>query len=306
MKIVDSDAFLDMPLSTQCLYFHLNMRADDDGFVGNPKRVMKVIGASEDDLKLLIVKKFVLTFENGVIVIKHWRMHNTLSKNRYHETQYIDEKLLLRIKQNGSYSLNNRDIINDIGGVEPARIQLNQGLIEDERQIKDEQTANERRTSGEQTANERRTNGEQVANKRRTNGEQTANADLDLDLGLDIDIYKNTTYSCAEPNKSATTQHVISIILNDKSLYPIFQKDIDEWRILYPAVDIIQELRKMKGWCDSNPTKRKTKRGVRRFINGWLSRKQDRGHVNSESTRKNDTTNVQDPYADGLEQRLDE
>ena len=94
MKIVDSDAFLDMPLSAQCLYFHLNMRADDDGFVGNPKRVMKIVSASEDDLKLLIMKKFVLAFDGGVIVIKHWRMHNTLSQNRYHETQYLDEKSL--------------------------------------------------------------------------------------------------------------------------------------------------------------------------------------------------------------------
>ena len=71
-----------MPLSTQCLYFHLNMRADDDGFIGNPKRIARLIGSSEDDLKLLIVKKFVLTFENGVIVIKHWKMHNTLQNDR--------------------------------------------------------------------------------------------------------------------------------------------------------------------------------------------------------------------------------
>lgn len=113
MKIVDSDAFLDMPLSTQCLYFHLNMRADDDGFIGNPKRIMKVIGASEDDLKLLIAKSFILVFENGVIVIKHWRMHNTLSKRRYHETQYIDEKSDLLLKKNGSYSLTSGDSIDD-------------------------------------------------------------------------------------------------------------------------------------------------------------------------------------------------
>lgn len=105
MKICDSDAFLDMPLSTQCLYFHLNMRADDDGFIGNSKRIVRLVGASDDDLKLLIAKRFVLAFEDGVIVIKHWRMHNTLSQNRYHETQYLEEKEMLRIKENGSYSL---------------------------------------------------------------------------------------------------------------------------------------------------------------------------------------------------------
>ena len=113
MKIVDSDAFLDMPLSTQCLYFHLNMRADDDGFIGNPKRIMRLIGSNDDDLKLLIAKRFILVFDNGVIVIKHWRMHNTLSHNRYHETQYIDEKSSLKLKQNGSYSLTSGVEIDD-------------------------------------------------------------------------------------------------------------------------------------------------------------------------------------------------
>lgn len=105
MKIVDSDAFLDMPLSTQCLYFHLNMRADDDGFVGNTKRIMRTIGASEDDLKILLAKRFLLSFDDGIVVIKHWWMHNTLMKDRYHETVYVDEKKSLGIKQNKAYTL---------------------------------------------------------------------------------------------------------------------------------------------------------------------------------------------------------
>lgn len=105
MKIVDSDAFLDMPLSTQCLYFHLNMRADDDGFIRNPKRIKDMIGASEDDLKLLIAKRFVLVFEDGVIVIKHWRMHNTIQKDRYTPTAYQEELSSLFVKKNKAYSL---------------------------------------------------------------------------------------------------------------------------------------------------------------------------------------------------------
>jgi len=104
MSICDSDAFLDMPLSTQCLYFHLNMRADDDGFIGNPKRIARLIGSSEDDLKLLIVKKFVLIFENGVIVIKHWKMHNTLQNDRCTPTNYQDELKQLDIKKDKSYT----------------------------------------------------------------------------------------------------------------------------------------------------------------------------------------------------------
>lgn len=103
-KIIDSDAFLDMPLSTQALYFHLNMRADDDGFVNNPKRIQRTIGASEDDLKLLFAKRFVIGFESGVLVIKHWRMHNTLRKDRYNPTQYQEELALLDVKDNNAYT----------------------------------------------------------------------------------------------------------------------------------------------------------------------------------------------------------
>lgn len=103
-KIVDSDAFLDMPLSTQCLYFHLNMRADDDGFVNNPRKIQRMIGASDDDLKLLIAKRFIFGFESGVIVIKHWRMHNLIRKDRYHPSQYQEELMTLGIKDNGSYT----------------------------------------------------------------------------------------------------------------------------------------------------------------------------------------------------------
>ena len=126
MKIVDSDVFLDMPLSTQCLYFHLNMRADDDGFIGNPKRIMKITGASEDDLRLLIAKRFVLTFEDGVIVIKHWRMHNTLSRDRYAETSYTDEKKMLLLKDNGSYSLTGGNPIDDTRLIERSGRQTQQ------------------------------------------------------------------------------------------------------------------------------------------------------------------------------------
>lgn len=104
LSIVDSDAFLDLPLSTQALYFHLNMRADDDGFISNPKKISRTIGASEDDLKLLIMKRFVLVFEDGVIVIKHWRMHNTIQKDRYKKTNYIDDLKQLSIKENGAYT----------------------------------------------------------------------------------------------------------------------------------------------------------------------------------------------------------
>jgi len=104
MQIVDTDAFLEMPSTTQNLYFHLGMRADDDGFVDNAKKIMKIIGASDDDLKILFSKRFIIGFENGLIVIKHWKIHNYIAKDRYNETAYLDEKKKLFVKKNGSYT----------------------------------------------------------------------------------------------------------------------------------------------------------------------------------------------------------
>jgi hypothetical protein len=105
-KITESDAFLDMPASTQALYFHLNMAADDDGFVNNPRKIQRMVGSSDDDLKLLIAKSFIIIFESGIIVIKHWKMHNYIQSDRYKPTDYIDEKSMLELKKNKAYTMN--------------------------------------------------------------------------------------------------------------------------------------------------------------------------------------------------------
>lgn len=105
MSIVDTDAFLDMPQSSQLLYFHIAMRADDEGFVGNPKKIMRMIGSGDDDFKVLCVKKFLIPFDNGVCVVKHWLMHNTIRMDRFNPTTYQTEKAQLMIKENKSYKL---------------------------------------------------------------------------------------------------------------------------------------------------------------------------------------------------------
>ena len=102
--IIDSDAFLDMPLSTQALYFHLGMRADDDGFVNSPKKIQRAVGAAEDDLRILISKNFIIPFESGVVVIKHWNINNYIQNDRYHPTTYVEEKSMLHQKENRAYA----------------------------------------------------------------------------------------------------------------------------------------------------------------------------------------------------------
>lgn len=115
MKIVDTDAFLDMPQSAQLLYYSLAMRADDDGFVSNPKKVMRMVGSQDDDYKILSAKKFIIVFESGICVIKHWLIHNLIRTDRYIATQYTKEMQMLIVDQKTKkYSLNERGIPNVI------------------------------------------------------------------------------------------------------------------------------------------------------------------------------------------------
>ena len=105
LSVTDTDKFLEMPTSTQALYFHLSMHADDDGFVSNPKAIQRIVGASPDDLKILESKQYIIVFGTGVIVIRHWRINNYLRGDRYTPTTFTEEKSKLEIEENGSYQL---------------------------------------------------------------------------------------------------------------------------------------------------------------------------------------------------------
>ena len=125
--VIDSDAFIEMPLSAQALYFHLSMRADDDGCVNNPRRIRNDVGAAEDDLKLLIAKRFVIIFESGVVVIKHWRIHNYIQSDRYKPTVYLKEKGSLMVCANKSYT----ECIHDVSNADTqVRLELGKDSLE--------------------------------------------------------------------------------------------------------------------------------------------------------------------------------
>ena len=104
LDVIDTDLFLEMPQSSRLLYYELCMRADDDGFVSSPKKIQKMVGCNEDDFKVLISKKFLIPFDTGVVVIRHWKIHNYIQKDRYKETIYLDEKKQLNQEKNGSYT----------------------------------------------------------------------------------------------------------------------------------------------------------------------------------------------------------
>lgn len=104
IDIVKSDAFLDMPVSSQLLYFHLGMEADDDGFISNAKSIARMLSSSEDDIKILLAKRFLLMFPSGIVVIKHWKINNYIQSDRYTPSKYTEEKKALTTKENGAYT----------------------------------------------------------------------------------------------------------------------------------------------------------------------------------------------------------
>jgi hypothetical protein len=139
--IIDSDAFLDMPCSTQSLYFHLSMRADDDGFINNAKKIQRMIGCADDDLKILMAKNFVIPFESGVCVIKHWKIHNLIQKDRYKPSVYIDEKAKLSLKNNNVYTMETQ-CFQDVAKVE-AQVSLGKAsLVKASKPIRDKSLDN--------------------------------------------------------------------------------------------------------------------------------------------------------------------
>lgn len=218
--IIDSDAFLDMPVSAQALYFHLAMRADDDGFVNAPMKIQRIVGASTDDLRLLAAKRFILVFESGVIVIKHWRIHNYIQNDRHKDTLYKEEMDTLVLDEKKAYTERDKHPCIQNGYRMDTQVRLDKDSLDKVRLVED--------------------GGESIS---------------------------------PPPAEDKT---VISLPLNDGSEYPITQEQIDKWRELYPAVDVVGQLRKMVGWLDSHKERRKTKRGINAFVTGWLGKEQDR------------------------------
>lgn len=234
--VVDTDRFLDMPVTSQALYFHLGMRADDDGFVSSPKKIIKIVNCTMDDFRILITKGYVIPFNSGVVVITDWKTNNFIRSDRHKPTQYQEEKALLTV-ENGVYSL--------AGGV---------GIPYDN----------------------------QLVDQRYTQ----------VRLGKDsIDKYSILKDYCPEleapeapegqqnqsEEESKEEKSGILLPLVDKTNYDVPLSKISLWSEAYPAVDVRAELKKMIAWLDANPKKKKTPRGIARFITGWLEREQNRG-----------------------------
>lgn len=237
-KITQSDPFLSMPASSQNLYFHLAMDADDDGFVNRPKAIMRMINANDDDMNILITRKFIIPFnvqnENELVsmvcVIKHWFIHNTIRADRKKDTTYIQQRDMLYLNDNGSYSLKSD---------EKSLLQPSDNQVSDR--------------------------GLHRLDKNRLDKNRL---DKDKDLLFSFVIQNELNWDL------------------DSSYYKKLKKT-------YKDVDVDMELNKMQMWLISNPTKRKTASGMKRFINSWISRVSD----NQSKQDKNAVVNEMPVYS---------
>lgn len=231
--IIDSDAFLDMPLSTQALYFHLSMRADDDGFINNPKKIQRMIGASDDDARILTAKNFIIPFESGVVVIKHWKIHNYIQSDRYKPTSYIEEKNQLEFKVNKAYTLkDNRsdtECIHDVYTLD-TQVKLDKVKLD-----------------------------------------KSYNEDSLEDNKLSSRSSSFVPPPSDEKGETAAESQKIFInfpLLGGKSV-DIPESWCDEMQSLIPSsVNIREEIMNAKRWCLSHPSK--MKKDWKRFLNNWF------------------------------------
>lgn len=226
-KVTDDDNFMALSSSAQALYLHLSMSADDDGFSNQVSISMFKAHASIQDLQALLEKRYIYQFENGVIVIKHWRMANALRKDRYSPTAFQEELAQLGVKENGAYT-----------------------WLPD----------------GCQTVAER------VPQDRL--GE--------VRLGKDSIGEDSIEDVCTEPLQSSapeTAMNAPGIPITGGVEWRPTVDELNEWIKFYSAVDVIRELGRMRIWCQNNPDRKKTARGIRRFVTTWLDKEQKRaGH----------------------------
>lgn len=233
-RITESTRFLKMPPSTQNLYFHLGMQADDDGVV-EAYPVMAMVGATEDDLKILVAKQFATVLnEDFVTFLNDWIENNNIRADRKVDSIY--KELLLQI-------------------------------------VPDACLKEAKSTYYSRTKSICQTNDSQMTDKTQTNDGIGKGR-----LGKDS-TDKDNNNICSESDKSAPNPSGILLPLNDKTFYDVPLDKIELWKEAYPAVDVKQELQKMRAWLGSNPKRCKTRNGITRFINTWLSKEQDKGGI---------------------------
>ena len=261
-RVIESARFLRMPVSAQALYFHLGMQADDDGVVESYK-VLRMIGANEDDLRVLVAKGFAVVLnEDLVTYLTDWNENNRMRADRKVDSAYRDlliqmvpDAVLIESKERADRPKEANADSRDVPGT----------------------------TMGQQWDVPRTSPGQPRDAHGTSMGQPWDGIGKDR-IGKVSIVQESISTSAPEPESPPPA---VEFLLNDGSLYGVPQDDVARYQQLYPGIDVMQELRKIVGWCDANPKNRKTKAGAKRFVNGWLSRAQDKARKPAAATPAN-------------------
>ena len=279
--IMGSDTFTDMPASTQILYVHLSLQADDDGFLGNPKKIQKMTGCTIDDFNGLVDENFIIPFKSGVIAITHWKVHNRVRSDRYKETIYLKEKSQLRETATGVYEL----IPEEENGIPSDNHMDTNGIPSDN------QTDTNGIPSDNQTVSERYTQysiGKDSVGKDslvQVSPVQVSSVEVSsVSSSTGVSSYHDVKKEASEETKNKKEKErengreepITVLPLRDGKEYPLFQKHVTAWDFMYPLVDVEQEFFRMKEFLEEHPEERIAASSINMFMMNWLRAEQEK------------------------------
>ena len=268
--IMGSDTFTDMPASTQILYVHLSLQADDDGFLGNPKKIQKMTGCTIDDFNGLVDENFIIPFKSGVIAITHWKVHNRVRSDRYKETIYLKEKSQLRETATGVYEL----IPEEENGIPSDNHMDTNGIPSDN------QTVSERYTQYSIGKDSVGKDSLVQVSPVQVSSVEVSSVSSSTGVSSYHDVKKEAseeTKNKKEKERENGREEPITVLpLRDGKEYPLFQKHVTAWDFMYPLVDVEQEFFRMKEFLEEHPEERIAASSINMFMMNWLRAEQEK------------------------------
>ena len=269
--IMGSDTFTDMPASTQILYVHLSLQADDDGFLGNPRKIQRMIGCSSDDLSKLVDENFIISFPSGVIAITHWKVHNRVRSDRYKETIYLTEKSRLRETATGVYEL----IPDGENGIPSDNHMDTNGIPSDN------QTVSERYTQysiGKDSIGKDslvQVSPVQYSSVEVSSVSSSTSTEASSYHDVKKEASEETKHKKEKEREDGKERPITVLPLKDGKEYPLFQKHVSAWDFMYPLVDVEQEFFRMKEFLEEHPEARVAASAMNLFMMNWLRAEQE-------------------------------
>ncbi len=271
--IMGSDTFTDMPASTQILYVHLSLQADDDGFLGNPKKIQKMTGCSIDDFNGLVDENFIISFPSGVIAITHWKVHNRVRSDRYKETIYLTEKSRLRENATGVYEL----IPEGENGIPSDNHADTNGIPSDNHMVSERYTQYSIGKGSLVQVSPVQSSSVEVSSVSSSSSAVSSLKDVKKEAEeTKKEASEETKHQKEKTRENGTETPITALPLKDGKEYPLFQKHVTAWDFMYPLVDVEREFFRMKEFLEAHPEERIAASAMNLFMMNWLRAEQEK------------------------------